>query len=51
MGNDPIIEQLHAIRANHTTQFQGDLRAMVEALKEIEQAWLFPLSRTNASQT
>jgi len=40
MWNDPIIEELHKIRADRDAQFNGDLTAMVASLKTIEQEWL-----------
>ncbi|WP_247219374.1 hypothetical protein [Synechococcus sp. C9] len=40
MWNDPIIEELHKIRADRDAQFNGDLTAMLESLKTIEQEWL-----------
>ena len=40
MWNDPIVDELHQIRADRATQFKGDLQAMTESLKTIEQEWL-----------
>ncbi|AFY60091.1 hypothetical protein [Synechococcus sp. PCC 6312] len=40
MWNDPIIEELHKIRANRSAEFNHDLRLMANALKSLEQEWL-----------
>jgi len=37
MWNDPIIEEIHQIRAEHAAQFNYDLAAIVKDLRKKEQ--------------
>jgi hypothetical protein len=49
MWNDPIIEELHQIRADRAAHFNNDLRLMADSLKALEQEWLsrFPELRVS----
>lgn len=37
MEPDPIVEELHRIRAEHAARFQYDIHAMAEDLRQSEQ--------------
>ncbi len=50
MWNDPIIEELHKIRADRDAEFNGDLTAMVESLKMIEQEWLLKFPKVMSGE-
>jgi antitoxin PrlF len=39
MWTDPIVAELHRVRAVHAARFDHDLRAIAEDLKKLEQAW------------
>ncbi|SMF96572.1 hypothetical protein SAMN02949497_3974 [Methylomagnum ishizawai] len=43
MWNDPIVEELHRVREDHAARFNGDLRAIAEDLRRVEETWPAPI--------